>query len=173
MHRHLIAGALACFGSSLFGQSTDNPTNQAQGALNNIHNTLQSGIQKAQDTVDRNVHQSSESSILGDGQKRSSLNSQNQVNGTSGLTGNAEVQSNTNLQNNSNRQPGQLNSNLSTQVQGQSTLGAQQRGNNGPQDQYNQYGNTFQANGNNGFPSQAIQGQGQPMQGGQPSYQGT
>ena len=40
MHRHLIAGALACFGSSLFGQS-DSTANQAQGALNKVQNTLQ------------------------------------------------------------------------------------------------------------------------------------
>ena len=173
MHRHLIAGAFACFSSSLFGQTIDNPANQAQGTLNNIQNTLQNGIQRAADAVDRNVPQSSGSSVLGDGQNRSSLNSQGQINGAYGPTGNVGVQSNTNLQNNSNRQPGQLNSILSTPVQGQSTFGTQQRGSSVPQEQYNQYGqygNTFQANGNNG--SQSLQRQAQPMQAGQSPTQG-
>ena len=173
MHRHLIAGAFVCFGSSLFGQTIDNAANQAQGTLNNIQNTLQNGIQRAADAVDRNVPQSSGSSVLGDGQNRSSLNSQGQINGAYGPTGNVGVQSNTNLQNNSNRQPGQLNSNLSTPVQGQSTFGTQQRGSSVPQEQYNQYGqygNTFQANGNNG--SQSLQRQAQPMQAGQSPTQG-
>ncbi len=173
MHRHLIAGAFACFGSSLFGQITTNPANQVQGTLNNIQNTLQNGIQSAADAVDRNVPQSSGTSVLGDGQNRASVNSQSQVNGTSGAIGDVGVQSNTNLQNNSNRQPGQLNSNLSNPIQGQSTFGAQQRGNSVPQDQYNQYGqngNTIQANRNNG--SQSLQRQGQPMQAGQSPTQG-
>ena len=57
MHRHLIAGAFVCFGSSLFGQSTDSTANQTQGALNKIQNTLQNGVQTARDTLDRNVPQ--------------------------------------------------------------------------------------------------------------------
>jgi hypothetical protein len=104
-----------------------------------------------------------------DVQSRSSLSSQNQVNG---VTGNAGVQGNANLQNNANRPSGQLNSNLSTQIQGQSTLGGQQRGNNDLQDPNRQYGNTYQSNGNNGNPSQSIQGQGQGLQGGQAWNQG-
>ena len=185
MHRHLIAGAFACFGSSLFGQTIDNPANQAQGTLNNIQNTLQNGLQRAADAVDRNVPQSSGASVLGDGQNRSSLNSQGQINGAYGPTGNVGVQSNTNLQNNLNQQPGQLNSNLSTQGRGQSTFGTQQRGSSVPQDQYNpngqngqynqngqydQYGNTIQAYGNNG--SQSLQRRAQPMQAGQSPTRG-
>ena len=172
MHRHLIAGALACFGSSLFGQSTDSTANQAQGTLNKVQNTLQNGVQTARDTLDRNVPQTPGSSVSGDGQNRSSLNSQNQIDGNAGNLGNAGVQSNTNLQNNLNRQPGQSNSNLSTQLQGQSTLGGQQRSNGVPQDPTNQYGNTYQANGNNGFQSQAIQGQNQGPYQGQNQYHG-
>ncbi len=170
MHRHLIAGAFACFGSSLFGQVTINPANQDQGALNNIQSTLQNGTQKAQDTVDRNLQQSSGASVSGDVQNRSSLSTQSQVNGASGPTGNVGIQSNTNLQNNSNRQPGQLNSNLSTQVQGQPAQGTRQRGGIVTQDQFNQYGNSFQANGING--AQSFQTQGQPLQVGQPQNQG-
>lgn len=158
MHRHLIAGALACFGSSLFGQTITNPTNQPQGALNKIQNTLQNGIQNAQDTLDRNVPQSSGTTVLRNGQNRSSLNTQGQVNGAPGLTGNAGIQSNTNLQNNSNLQPGQLNSNLSTQFQGQPALGAQQSGSSVGQNSYN----TFQS----------PQSHGQQMQPGQSQTQG-
>ena len=170
MRRHLIAGAFACFGSSLFGQTTTNPANQIQGTLNNVQNTLQNGIQKAQDSVDRNVQQSSGASVQGDVQNRSSVNSQSQVNGTSGVTGDTGVQSNANLQNRLDRQPGQLNSNLSTQVQGQSTLGGQQR-NGVNQGSTNQDGSVYQPNGNNGVQSPAIQRQGQAMQSGQSSSQ--
>ena len=166
MHRHLIAGALACFGSSLFGQSTDNPVTQTQGPLNKIENTLQNGIQSGRDAVDRTLQQSSGSSVLGDGSNRSSLGVQNQVDGSTGLPGNAGVQSNTNLRTNVDGQSAQLNSNLSTQGQGQSTLGSQQRGNGSVQDPSDQYGNSYQPNGNSGFQSQSIQRQGQPMQGG-------
>ncbi len=141
MHRHLIAGALACFGSSLFAQSTiTNPLNQPQGVLNNVQNTLQSGTQ----------------------------NAQGQVNGGPGIGSNAAVQGNANLQNNFNGQPSQLNSNLSTQVQGQGTAGALQAGT--VQQAYNQQGNAFQANGING--SQGFQRQGQPMQPWQTQSQG-
>ncbi|HUP81494.1 MAG TPA: hypothetical protein VM260_23285 [Pirellula sp.] len=169
MHRHLIAGAFACLGSSLFGQTT-NPANQVQGTLNNVQNTLQNGIQKAQDAVNRNVPQSSGSYNSSEGQNRSLLNGQNQVNGGIGSTGDAGIQSNTNLQNRLDRQPGQLNSNFSTQAQGQSTFSGQQR-NGVLQDSTNQYGNAYQANGNSGFQSPAVQRQGQPMQSGQLSNQ--
>ena len=127
MRRHLIAGAIACFGSSLLGQTSGNPANQAPGTLNQIQNTIQNGLQKAQDAVDRNVPQSSASSNSSDGQNRSLSNGQNQGDGGTGSTGDAGIQGNTNLQNRLDRQPGQLNSNFSTQVQGQSTLGGQQQ----------------------------------------------
>jgi len=165
MRRQLFAATIACFGSSVFGQAIDTPANQTQGALNNVQNTLQNGTQGVQDTFDRNVQQSPGTTVLENGTNRPSLNTQGQVNGTPGLNGNPGVQSNNNLQNNSNRQPGQLDSNLSTQVQGQPGVGTQQRGNNVPQDTSNQQRNTFQANGSNG--SQSFQGQGQPMQPGQ------
>ena len=166
MHRHLIAGALACFGSSLFGQSTDSPVTQSQGALNKIENTVQNGIQSGLNAVDRTLQQNSGTSVLGDGSNRSSLGIQNQIDGSTGVPGNAGVQSNTNARTNVDGQSGRLNSNLSTQVQGQSTLGGPQRGNGSVQDPTDQYGNTYQPNGNSGFQSQSIQRQGQPMQGG-------
>ena len=50
MHRHLIAGALACLGSNLFGQNSDNTVNQTQGELNKVQSTLQNGIQNSRDT---------------------------------------------------------------------------------------------------------------------------
>ena len=53
MHRHLIAGALACLGSNLFGQNLDNTVNQTQGELNKVQSTLQNGIQNSRDTVDQ------------------------------------------------------------------------------------------------------------------------
>ena len=170
MRRHLIAGALACFGSSLLGQAPGNTAIQPQGTLNNVPNTVQDGLQKAQDTVDRNVPQSSASANLGDGQNRALINGENQVNQGAGSTGNAGVQSNTNLQNSLDRQPGQLNSNLSTQVQGQSTLGGQQR-NGALQDGTNQYGSTYQENGNSGPNSTATQRQNQSLQSSQLSNQ--
>lgn len=131
MRRHLIAGALACFGSSLFGQAPVNTADQAQGTLNKIQNAAQDGLQKAQNAVDRNIPQSSGSSNLNDGQ---------------------------------------LNSNLSTQVQGQSTLGGQQR-NSVLQDSTNQYDGANRTSGNSGFQSPVIQRQGQTMQTGQLSNQ--
>ncbi len=171
MHRHFIAGALVCFGSSLFGQSTEGVANQAQGTLNNAQNTIQNG-QTIQDRVDRNVQQSTNSSVSGDASTRSSLNTQNQAAGTQGLSGSAGVQSKTNLQNDVDSKSGQLNSNLNTQVQGQTTLDGQQRGNNAQQSPANQRGNNYQSNGDGGFQSQSNARQAQPMQNGQASSQG-
>ncbi len=171
MHRHFIAGALVCFGSSLFGQSTESVANQAQGTLNNAQNTIQNG-QTIQDRVDRNVQQSTNSSVSGDASTRSSLNTQNQAAGTQGLSGSAGVQSKTNLQNDVDAKSGQLNSNLNTQVQGQTTLDGQQLGNNAQQNPANQRGNNYQSNGDGGFQSQSNARQAQPMQPGQASSQG-
>jgi len=165
MRRQLFAAALSCFGSSLFGQTVISPANQPQGAPNNAQNTLQNGLQGAQDAVDRSVPQSSGTTVLENSPNRSSLNTQGQVNGVPGVSGNAGVQSDANLQNNFNRQPGQLNSNPSTQLQGQPGVWTQQSGNNVPQNTFDQQRNTFQANGNNG--SQSQQRQGQPIQAGQ------
>ncbi len=170
MRRHLIAGALACLGSSAFGQTITNPTNQVQGVPNQIQDTLKNVVPSTQAKVDAGVQQNSGANGLGNAQNQSTLNAQGQVNGASGLNGNLGVQSDTNLQNNSNGQPGQLNSNLSTQVQGQSSLGTQQRQGIVPQDNFSQQRNNFQTNGiqwngNNG--SQLLQQQGQPMQPGQ------
>jgi len=170
MHRHLIAGALACFGSSLFGQAPDDAAVQAQGTINKIQNSAQNGLQRAQDAVDRNVPQISGSSNLGDGQNRSTLNGQNQVNGGIGSNGGAGVQGNIDMQNRVDRQSGQLNSNLSTQALGLSTLGGQQR-NGILQDSTNQNGGAYQSNSDNEFQSPTIQRQGQAMQSGQSANQ--
>ena len=169
MHRQLIAGAFVCFGSSLFGQIIDRTANEAQGTLNNIQNNLQDGVQKAQNTLDGNVQQDTGASVLRDGQNQTSVNGQNQTNGAFRSDGGAAVQSNTNLQNNSNRQPGQLNANASSQIQGQSNSGVQQRGN-GIQNPSNQPGSIYEANRNNGTQTQATQGQ--AVQGRQPSNDG-
>jgi len=91
MHRHLIAGALACFGSSLFGQAPDNTADQAQGTLNKIQNSAQNGLQRAQDALDRNVPQISGSSNLGDGQKQSGQ-SANQVLNAGSMQNNGAMQ---------------------------------------------------------------------------------
>lgn len=172
MHRHFIAGALACFGSSLFGQTTENAVRQLQGTPNSVQNTLQNAQQNIQGTVGRNTQPQTGATVSGDASARSSLNAQNQVDGTPGLSGNAGVQSNTNLQNNLDAQSGKLNSNLNTQVQGQATLDGQQRGSNVQQNQANQYGNNYQPTGNGQFQSQVNPRQGQPMQSGQTSNQG-
>ena len=170
MHRHLIAGAFACFGSSLFGQAPDTTVIQAPGTPSKIENTTQNESQKTQDAVDRNAPQISGSSLSSDGQNSSSFNGQNQLNGGTGSVVDGSAQSNTNLQNRGDLQPGQLNSNPSTQVQGQSTLGGQQR-NGVLQDRANQNGRVYQGNGNSGFQSPAIQSQGQATQSGQFSNQ--
>ncbi len=161
MHRQFIAGALVCFGSSLFGQTTENAVRPLQGTSNSV-----------QDTVGRNTQPQPGATVSGDASTRSSLNAQNQVDGTQGLSGNARIQSDTNLQNNLDPQSGKLNSNLSTGVQGQTTLDGQQRGNNVQQNQANQNGNNYQPNGNGGFQPQANLRQVQPMQSGQTSNQG-
>ena len=181
MNRHFIAGALACFGTSLFGQTTENAVRPLQGTPNSVQNTLQNAQQNIQDTVGRNTQPQTGATVSGDASTSSSLNAQNQVDGTQGLSGRVGVQGNTNLQNNNNLDPqsGKLNSNLNTQVQGQTTLDGQQRGSIGLTNQANQYGNNYQPNGNNyqpngnaGFQSQSNSRQGQPMQTGQPSNQG-
>ena len=174
MHRHFIAGALACFGTSLLGQTTENAVRQSQGTPSSVQNTLQNAQQNIQDTVGRNTQPQTGASVSGDASTRSTLNAQNQVDGTQGLSGRAGVQGNTNLQNNNNLDPqsGKLNSNLNTQVQGQTTLDGQQRGNNVQQNQANQNGNNYQPNGNGGFQPQANLRQVQPMQSGQTSNQG-
>ena len=82
MHRHLIAGALACLGSNLFGQNSDNTVNQTQGELNKVQSTLQNGIQNSRDTVDKNIQPDAGSSVLGNGTNRPTLNSQNQIGGS-------------------------------------------------------------------------------------------
>ena len=183
MHRHFIVGVLSCFGSSLFAQSTITPPlTQPQGALSNIQNTLQGGTQSPQGTAQGNVQQSagataagttatggttasgttaSGTTASGNGPNRSSLNAQGQVITGQGLNGSTGVQGNTNLQNNSNGQSGQVNSNLSTQLQGSAASGTQQPGAAQPSP-YNQQGNTLQANGSN--VSQGMQRQTQPGQ---------
>ncbi len=171
MHRHLIAGALACFGSSSFGQTPDNTTNQTTGALNKVQSTLQDGVQKAQDSVNRTFQQSPVTPALRDGQNQPFLNSQTQADGSLSPTGNARVQNNSNLQNNLNRQLGQSSLNSSSQIQGQGTI-TQQPTVNRIQDPNNQNGNTYQLNGNSGFQSQSPQIQGQTTQNGQQLYQG-
>ncbi len=177
MHRHLIAGALGCLGSSLFALVPAATAAQAQGQVespvNRIQNSVQSGLQQAKDVVDRNLPQTSGSSNLGDGQNRSSLNGQSQINGAFGTTGDAGVQSNTTYQNRVDPQQGQLNSNQSTQIQSQATLNGQQRIGD-PQDASKQYGNANQPNGTVGIggnPSQSTQRQGQSSQMGQPANQ--
>jgi len=55
MHRHLIAGALACFGSSLFGQAPENAANQAQGTLNKIQNSAQTTAQEKDEIINKPV----------------------------------------------------------------------------------------------------------------------
>ena len=162
MHRQFIAGALVCFGSSLFGQSVENAANQVQGTLNNVQNTLQNG----------NTQTSSGSAISGDAASRASLNAQNPLDGTPGLSGNAGVRGNANQQNNLDTQSGKLNSNLNTQVQGQATVDSQQRVNNGQQNPANAYGNTYQSPQNSGLQPQTNLRQGQTLQPGQTVNQG-
>lgn len=172
MNRHFIAGALACFGSSLFGQTVENAARQIQGTPNSAQNTLQNAQQNVQDTVGKNAQSQTGATVSGDASTRPSLNTKNQVDGSQGLSGGAGVQSNTNLQNNLDAQTGKLNSNLNTQVQGQTTLDGQQRGSNVQQNQANQYGNNYQPNGNGQFQSQVNPRQGSTMQSGQTSNQG-
>jgi len=170
MRHHLIVGALTCFGSSLFGQAPDNTANQVQGTLDNVQSTAQDGLGKAQDPVNNNVPQNLGTANLGDVQNRPLLNGQNQVNRGTDSQGAAGVQSNTNLQSGLDRQPGQLNSNFSTQVQGQSTSDGQQR-NGTLQNSTNQYGSSNQRNATGGIQSSGIQRQGQVMEPGQFSNQ--
>lgn len=170
MHRHLITATLACFGSNLFAQAPDTAANQAPGTLNKTQNTLQNGLQRAQDAVDRIVPKNSGSSELSDGINSSQSNGQNQINGRIGNAENAGVQSDTNAQNLLDRQPGQINSNLSTQGQRQSAVGEQQR-NGVVQDSSNQNGNVYQGNRSSGSQSSAFPGQGQSTQSSQFSNQ--
>ncbi|XZE20350.1 hypothetical protein SH449x_000218 [Pirellulaceae bacterium SH449] len=169
MHRHLIAGAFACFGSSLFGQTTDT-ANQTTGTLNKVQSTLQDGVQKGQDSVNRTIQQSPLTPTLRDGQNQPFLDNQTQAGGSLGPTGSTRIQNNSNLQNNLNRQPGQSSLNSSTQIQGQGTLNQQLRGNR-IQDPNSQNGNAYQLNGNGGFQAQSPQIQGQTTQNGQPLQQ--
>ena len=76
MRRHLIAGAFACFSSSLFGQTTTNPANQPQRLLNNAQNTLQSGLQSIQNSLNQTVPRNANNTVLDNGRNRSSLNAQ-------------------------------------------------------------------------------------------------
>ena len=66
MHRHLIAGALACLGSNLFGQNLDNTVNQTQGELNKVQSTLQNGIQNSRDTVVQGQNMQAGGSVASD-----------------------------------------------------------------------------------------------------------
>ncbi len=174
MNRHFIAGALACFGSSLFGQTTENAVRQVQGTQNSGQNTLQNAQQNIRDTVDRNAQPQTGATASGDTSIGASLNAKNQVDGTQGLSGSGRVQSNTNQQSTLEAQNGRLNSNLNTQVQGQgqTSLDGQQRASSVQQNQGNQFNNNYQPLGNGQFQSQANSRQAQPMQNGQASNQG-
>ena len=55
MRRHLIAGALACLGSSAFGQTITNPTNQLQGVPNQSQDTLKNVVPNTHGKVDVGV----------------------------------------------------------------------------------------------------------------------
>lgn len=76
MRRHFIAGAFACIGSSLFGQTITIPATQPHRALNTAQNTLQNGLQSTQNLLNRSVPQNSNNAIFDNGQNRPSLNAQ-------------------------------------------------------------------------------------------------
>jgi hypothetical protein len=173
MYRHFIAGALACLGSNLFGQSNDSPASPARNTLNNIQNSVQNGLQSAQDALDRSGLSNAGTAPLRDNQNRATLNGQSQLNTqvqADGLSGSSttNLQGNTNLQATRDGQSGQFNANLPSQTQGQAQLNPQQRANNLPQNANNAY----PLNNNSGFPSQGVQGQNQTWQGAQGYQQG-
>ena len=144
MHRHLIAGALACFSSNLFAQNLDSAANQASGTIQDgvqrAQDTVQparDGVQRAQDTVQRaqDSVQSAQDSVQSarDGVQRAQETVDRNVQQTSdsSVQRDSQNQLTPSAQNQANAasgQPGQSSSSFPNQNQRPSTLQGQQNG---------------------------------------------